>query len=272
MNSIHKTLSRPETQRSIYIATWSTAALALLAYSNHCYQSWYALGEGGIPRTVGGWLFNVSAHLIARRDTRAVPAPYETKLSVVDEEKYGKETHVSFLPSCRLPQRVGDRPTVPTTVVPQRQTSAAASAGMVDRQDAFLRALAGANPHVFRIAPSRLESKAYEALWLVDPATETVDSARVKWFSGLAPGEIAHVHGEGSAHLYLSLTDAAEMVRKGWGERHKLSGVRDILPWSYVMVYAPREGEWETWREIVCASARVVARSAGFEGEVVVPE
>ncbi|KAI1259512.1 hypothetical protein F5Y18DRAFT_296141 [Xylariaceae sp. FL1019] len=269
MDSILTALSRPGTQRSIFLTTGTTAALALLAYSTHCYQSWYALGEGGIPRSVGGWLFNVSAHLIARRDTRAVPAPYETKLSPGDEEKYGQETRVSFLASGTLPRRNGDRPTVPTTVVPQRQTSATAGTGMVARQNAYLKALARANSRVFRIAPSGLESRDYEALWLSDAATETVDPARVKWFPGRAPGEIVHVHGEGSAHLSLSLADAAEVVRKGWGERHKLSGVRDILPWSYVMVYAPREEEWETWREIVCASARVVARSAGFEGEVV---
>ncbi|RYC63275.1 hypothetical protein CHU98_g2909 [Xylaria longipes] len=77
--------------------------------------------------------------------------------------------------------------------------------------------------------------------------------------------------------MFLSLVDAAEVVRRGWGERHKMSGVASILPWGYVLVYAPRDdadgkGDWEVWKVLVIAAARVMARSAGFEGEVVVPQ
>ncbi|KAI8624215.1 hypothetical protein F5Y19DRAFT_491186 [Xylariaceae sp. FL1651] len=326
-------LTRPENHRVIYTTTATTAAVALLAYSRHCYLEWHSLGEGGIPRTPRGWLTNVAAHLIARWDTRAVPAPYEKssssssagstttttttataiKLSASDEEKYGPYSRTSFFffssPSSAsasasefkpvgggglLPPRRA-RPTVPTTVIPQRQTTHVPSGATIARQGAFLRALAAANPRVLCIRPSGLESPDFAALWLVakDHPTTTsssgvddvdVDAARVKWFSRLAPGEIAHVHPEGSAHVSLSLVDAAEVVRRGWGERHKLSGVRDLLPWGYVLVYAPRENDegkeegeegksdWEVWREIVLASARVAARSAGFEGEIVVPE
>ena len=107
-----------------------------------------------------------------------------------------------------------------------------------------------------------------------------MDLEQAKWLPPQARGEIAHVHHEGSTHVCLSLPDAAEVVRKGWGERHRMSGVRGILPWGYVLVYAPREGkegkegesEWEVWKAVVVAAARVVARSAGFEGDIVVPE
>ncbi|KAI0409768.1 hypothetical protein F4802DRAFT_96 [Xylaria palmicola] len=304
-------LAHPVSHRVVYTAG-VTALVALLAYSRHCYREWYALGEGGIPRTPGGWLINVAAHLVARRDHRAVPAPYEQQRgkkgtaavgeggegtiialpSRHDKEKYDAHTRASFLPAAlvgeadmpMLPAH-GPRPAVPDTVVPQRQTSHTAGAATIAAQEAYLRAVAEANPRLFAVRPSALESPKFNALWLAgspsspsdesdDTAAHVVDPARVRWFPRAARGEVAHVHDEGSTHVCLSLVDAAEVVRRGWGERHKLSGVKDILPWGYVLVYAPRAGgrDWDVWKGIVVAGARVAARSAGFEGGIVVPE
>ncbi|TRX94154.1 hypothetical protein FHL15_004922 [Xylaria flabelliformis] len=310
-----QSLTRPEHQHQIlYTTTATTAALlALLAYSRHCYLEWHALGEGGVPRDLRGWLINVLAHVVARRDHRGVPAPYEkvnnsnnndtkqTKsqkgdstttivLSARDEEKYGPWSKISFFPeSFSLPFYKGPRPTVPTTVLPQRQTTQTASPETLSRQSAYLHAVASANPSLFAVRPSALESPKFDALWLVRGEGEgeeeeeeevVVDPGSVKWFPPQARGETVHVHPEGSTHMCLSLVDAAEVVRRGWGERHKMSGVAGVLPWGYVLIYAPREGgadddgkgDWEVWKELVIAAARVVARSAGFEGEVVVPE
>lgn len=164
------------------------------------------------------------------------------------------------------------------------------------RQVAFLRALAAANPHLFAMQPSGLESPKFQALWLrrsIPPTnnkdeeeeeeekegqrkmvTLDLDPSTVKWLPPSARGEIAHVHPEGSGHACLSLADAAAVVRRGWGERHMLAGVTDVLPWGYVMLYAPREGredDFVVWEAVVLAAARVVARCAGFMGEVVVP-
>jgi hypothetical protein len=302
---------------AIYTTAATTAAIALFGYGRQCYLEWHALGEGGIPRSPRGWLMNVAAHLVARRDHRAVPAPYEkpttstaTKteiitLSAAEEEKYGKYARTSFFApgfalsgsgagggmGGRFAVREGRRPHVPTTVMPQRQTTEEASDATMERQAAFLRALVDANESLFTIKASALESPKFEALWLRSPTSSSpsetrkdggnvdaaVDPSLVKWTARQARGEIAHVHPEGSTHVNLSLVDAAEVVRRGWGERHKMSGVAGILPWGYVLVYAPREkgvegnGDWEVWREIVLAAARVMARCAGFEGEVVVP-
>ncbi|KAI1349329.1 hypothetical protein F5Y01DRAFT_188167 [Xylaria sp. FL0043] len=331
----------PATQRVIY-TTAATATVALLAYSRHCYVEWLALGEGGIPASVFGWLINCAAHLVARRDERAVPAPYEkpvkpsssspsTKspsssssssssssfssattsivLSAKDEERYGEYSKLSFF---SFPGKIsklqprnprGIRPVVPTTVVPQRQTTERADGATVSRMNAYIARLAASNPALFAVKPSALESPNFPALWLspssLTPSPSTsqpqgksqsksdgeskregegkVEIARAKWLPKGAPGEIAHVHHEGSTHVCLSLPDAAEVVRQGWGERHKLSGVGGILPWGYVLVYAPRENQgnnedWEVWKGLVDAAARCVARCAGFEGEVVVPE
>ncbi|KAI0857494.1 hypothetical protein F4860DRAFT_357577 [Xylaria cubensis] len=291
-----QSLTRPEHQnRIIYTTTATTALLALLAYSRHCYNEWHALGEGGVPRDLRGWLINVLAHVVARRDHRGVPAPYEkinynntkqTKsqkgdnstiivLSSRDEGKYGPWSLKSFFSeSFSLPTYKGPRPIVPTTVLPQRQTTQTASPEILARQSAYLNAVVNANPKLFAVRPSALESPKFDALWLVPGK---VDPGNVNWFPPQAQGETVHVHPEGSTHMCLSLVDAAEVVRRGWGERHKMSGVAGVLPWGYVLVYAPREGadgkgDWEVWRELVIAAARVVARSAGFEGEVVVPE
>lgn len=55
--------------------------------------------------------------------------------------------------------------------------------------------------------------------------------------------EIGHVHASDlSGHLMLSLADARDVVAKGWGERHGLSGTR-LLPLGYTMIYVPRAVE-----------------------------
>lgn len=55
--------------------------------------------------------------------------------------------------------------------------------------------------------------------------------------------EICHIHGSDlSGHVTLSLADAREVIAKGWGERHRLSGTK-ILPLGYTMMYIPRSVE-----------------------------
>lgn len=41
--------------------------------------------------------------------------------------------------------------------------------------------------------------------------------------------------------MTLSLADAKEVIEKGWGLRHKLSG--PFIPVGYLMLYAPRDEE-----------------------------
>lgn len=62
--------------------------------------------------------------------------------------------------------------------------------------------------------------------------------------------EIAHLHeSEGSLHVCLSPPDAKLVIERGWGERFGLSG--SIVPVTYIMVYAPRQGEGEEEVKIV---------------------
>jgi hypothetical protein len=55
-------------------------------------------------------------------------------------------------------------------------------------------------------------------------------------------GEITHIHdSDSSAHAMLSFADCKEVIRKGWGERHTLSG--SLLPLGYTFLYAPASDE-----------------------------
>jgi hypothetical protein len=79
-------------------------------------------------------------------------------------------------------------------------------------------------------------------------------------------GEIGHVHGESSLHLYFSPADAKIIIEKGWAERHRCSRTQ---PWwlggikamfgigdTFLIVYAPRnEAELEVLKTLIRASA-----------------
>ncbi|KAK4145530.1 uncharacterized protein C8A04DRAFT_10563 [Dichotomopilus funicola] len=179
-----------------------------------------------------------------------------------------------------LPPRSGSRPDVPGLVVPQRQTTEKGGPELVRRMERFLVELAEANGGggaaaagsgggdggkgqewaLLEMKPSRLEGKRHQALFLRESAV------RIPKFMGGVGGEIAHVHPEGSSHVTLSLVDAEEAVAKGWAERHRLSGVRKILPWSYIMVYAPRDDdEFVVWQRLVVAGCRFVSGGRTIE-------
>jgi hypothetical protein len=77
--------------------------------------------------------------------------------------------------------------------------------------------------------------------------------------------------GKSSALRLLSQLGVGAGVRLTYGraERHPLSGVGRWLPWSYVMVYAPRDDEeYQIWTRLVVAGCRFV--SGGKEIKLVV--
>ncbi|KAK7748352.1 hypothetical protein SLS62_008720 [Diatrype stigma] len=295
---LHHLLATLRANRAL--ATGLAAATALLAAAGLAplaartisdYRAWLAVDAGGLPHNFFGYLVNVAMQPFARSDTRAVPAPYASRDASV-RALYGAEAYESYLSSTTLPlpARRGPRPDVPRFTAPQRQTTQMAvpyrvsspsslSSEVVDdileRQVAFLAAVAAANPGVARRAPSAAEGGYHQALWLADGPGSGEGSGegkgkgglvRPRWM-GMLRGEFAHPHGEGSAHVVLSLTDAATLIEKGWAERHPLSGVRGFLPWGFVFVYAPRdEDELAVWKDIVLASVRFVATAAAAPG------
>ncbi|KAI1772674.1 hypothetical protein F4818DRAFT_453472 [Hypoxylon cercidicola] len=293
-------------QKPLLLAAGLTLAAAapLAAYAWTCYQEWLTLGRGGPPYNAIGWLAQALLHPFARRDTRdPLPAPYRSVADVA--ALYGPAAARSYLAAwARGRRRPGARPSVPSFVAPQRQTTERAPAHVVTRQKAFLVALARANPALFEIRDSNLEGPLHQALYLRsfgagngngdgdgdgdggkdgngngNGGEKRRGELRTRLGRG-SRGEFAHVHGEGSTHVTVSAADAAALVGGGWAERHRLSGVggrRAVVPFGYVLLYAPRgrdedefEFEFEFWREAVLAGARYAAEGAGVE--VVVPE
>ena len=66
-------------------------------------------------------------------------------------------------------------------------------------------------------------------------------------------GELGHIHGDSSLHLYFSPADAKVIIEKGWAERHRCAKTQ---PWwlggmkhmwgigdTFLIVYAPRDDE-----------------------------
>ncbi|KAI0173575.1 hypothetical protein GGR52DRAFT_392448 [Hypoxylon sp. FL1284] len=282
----HPLLRAPLSQqtRPLLLALAATTAVAapLLAYARRCYLEWLALGPGGVPYHAGGWLAQALLHVVARRDRRVpVPPPYADAAELVPA--YGPAIARSYLVGgAARGRRRGARPAVPGFVAPQRQTSGGAGADRIQKQKAFLAALAAANPALFEMRASGLEGPAHEAVYLrafPDGKEEKGEALRRRLGRG-SRGEFAHVHGEGSMHVTVSAADAALLIAGGWAERHGLSGVggarRALVPVGYVFVYAPREAdedgedEFGFWQEIVLAGARYVADGAGVE--VVVPK
>ena len=74
--------------------------------------------------------------------------------------------------------------------------------------------------------------------------------------------EVYHYHhSDGSAHATLAPSDAKTVLDHGWGERHVLSGqlptvkLREKIPLTYIMIYAPRsEEEVDVHRSIAMAA------------------
>lgn len=205
------------------------------------YRQWRALGAGGIAFDWNGFMFCKNAAVtIARNDTTSLalydsPALYAKGWKEATTEQR-KAAQTSFL-SEPLPQRAGPRARAKPFVFPQREKNEGEPMDEVVReayQAAFDR-LGDVN--------SKLEWKT-SVLEKHGPALFLADSLfPVTSLASYTKGEIAHIHlTDLSGHVTLSFADAREVVGKGWGERHRLSGT-DWLHLGYTMVFVPRSVE-----------------------------
>ncbi|KAK4942772.1 hypothetical protein LTR10_017532 [Elasticomyces elasticus] len=196
------------------------------------YRLFISLGHGGPPHNVYGWIltsFIVRPFTLTARDTTWTGDYPETG------------AHKEIL---ALPNREGERPIV-KGIAPQRQFSQRPTAEM----NAKLSSLEKHNIALF-VHPSLL-SKPHNL-----PET-----------SVMSKGELGHIHGDTSMHLYFSPADAKVIIEKGWAERHRSARTQ---PWwfcgkkymfnigdSFLIVYAPRdEKEFDVLRTLLRASAR----------------
>lgn len=238
---------------TIAVGAVTLTIASLFPRTRRSYNNWYALGPAGfVPHNILGWIVQGLMAVIAKGETLDTSPFRDPKVLRLYD---GLDGQSSFLPSSPLPKR--SRPNVPFVVFPQRQTDHSAPESIVQQMEAYLHALASANASLLQVKGSRLEGIGNPALYLASGRSHPLLTARMQ-------GEIVHRHYEGSSHMVLSLADAELVLLKGWGERFRLSGV--VVPWTYTMVYAPRdEEELEAWKGLVLASARFMYATAREE-------
>jgi hypothetical protein len=188
------------------------------------YRSWYALGEGGVPHNVVGWLM-VTLMRIRKREPLGI-GPYASMLGVVPDDRW----------LGGLSRRSGDRPRIAPYPVPHRQLDQPGdevARALVDKF--FADAVADAGKQLFW---RRSVFERHTFAITVSPHLISHDTVRQ------TRGEVAHVHpADGSMHMIFSPSDAVVVLESGWGERHPLAGVGGRLPLTYLLVYSPRSAD-----------------------------
>ena len=219
------------------------------------YTAYLALGPGGLPHNVLGWLASSLARALLCRET----------LNTAVYARPGPRPG-GFLVRPLLP-RHGPRPALGRHPIPHRQTNQIPPRHIVDAVESAILEIHADYPSSTELRTSVL-MKTGVALFVL-PAAASAGP-------GPARGELAHVHAsreaaDGSLHVILAPRDCAEVIDKGWGERHPCAGALGgrLLPAEYLMVYAPRDrAEVAVVRGIVEAAVRA---ALGVEGRADVP-
>ncbi|KAK4950072.1 hypothetical protein LTR28_007093 [Elasticomyces elasticus] len=201
------------------------------------YKAFIALGPGGTPQTVAGYLRIKALGCFTLHDT-FTPPPIPPTL----------RPYSGFLGS--LPQREGTRPTV-GGIAPHRQRTQKAPAHIYAALASAIEDVAAQNGHRLRLGTSCFEKNSM-GLFSVSPLRPT------------CKGEICHSHpSDGSMHMALHPADVRTVLESGWGERHPLARggwLERFVPGTFVMIYAPRDtSELRTVMEIVDAATCWVA-------------
>ncbi|PSS03564.1 hypothetical protein BD289DRAFT_457744 [Coniella lustricola] len=228
----------------------SILAVPLFLLIRNDYQNFLRLGPGGTPATLAGYARLAWFRLFVLRDPFSPPV-HSSSSSSSSCSPASPSTTISrpasgILPCQNLPYRPGPRPTV-AGIAPQRQLNQHGSAAAFTALRATLSHLATTQPHKFGTATSCLEKHGF-ALFARHPVSEHV----------CGNGEVCHIHNsDRSMHMNLHPDDIAEVLLKGWAERHPLAFAtahkwwlpRSPLPETFVLVYSPRD---ESDLRVVC--------------------
>ncbi len=202
------------------------AASAATIWAFRDYRAWRALGPGGLPANVVGWLKTTRMRL-QKSD------PFET-------DSYAKQIGFAgdspFLG--QLPKREGPRPRIAVHPVPHRQLDQFVSDEMRWKISELFDSTVARNTDLLEYQHSYLE-KRHPAVFLRNPKDAHAHAANSR-------GEVAHIHpSDSSMHMIFSPSDARTVILSGWGERHflagrPLSGTELVLPDTYLLIYPPR--------------------------------
>ncbi|KIJ28162.1 hypothetical protein M422DRAFT_37407 [Sphaerobolus stellatus SS14] len=244
--------------RPLLLALGIVGTTSSLYYLINDYFRFKALGKGGVPNNITGYLQVLLITPLARRQSRITDTSDLENIVKQIREQEGDEAVFHRL---KLEERRGERPEV-RGIIPQRQTNAASTDEMRKKLVSYIGSLASKYPTLLRASPSSLEGET-DALFVQRHPSEAFASSNElssRILSSTAPrSELTHIHPtEGSLHVSLSPADSMEVIRKGWGTRHRLSGKLE-MPVSYTLVYAPQnEEELEVVRRILRAGVEYV--------------
>jgi len=190
------------------------------------YESWVAIGVGGLPHSLDGFRTLQSLNKKLRN-------PLDISQLV---DRIGATGDIKTLKN--LPKRTGARPAIAPFAIPHRQTSQHNTSVVRDQQKVLFEEVVTQNKSLVHFQKSYFE-KHNDAVFLNDSTqgNQTVVTA--------THAEVGHMHPiDGSMHFSLSPSDTREVVEKGWGELHGLAGQiykpGSQLPATYMMVYSPR--------------------------------
>ncbi|KAI1072452.1 hypothetical protein LB507_003267 [Fusarium sp. FIESC RH6] len=236
---------RDLTPRNRYIVIAVASALVgfpVLRIAAEDYRGYIALGPGGPPHNVIGWLGQILLKPLKKE-------PLHT--SCYDEKAIkaaGPNGGVAFLNEKDVPVREAPRPKIGSWTAPSRQLTDLASKDIIEAYQSFLSTLASESPTKLKIASSTLERHGPALFVASDNPSHPIAKSMYR--------EIGHMHGsDGSLHLNLAPKDAKLVLERGWGQRHPLAGT--VLYLGDIMVYAPRsEEELEVVKGITRAAAK----------------
>nr|POE56867.1 hypothetical protein CFP56_70119 [Quercus suber] len=212
-------------------AMFATMAVVLpvMLQIYHEYLAFVALGPGGTPTTVRGFVRIKLLGLFALRDP--------CQVMVMPKHLRGVS---GFL--ANLSDRKGPRPAT-RGIAPHRQVTQRASHETFVKLASAINMMASSNDTL---------EKHGTGLFSTSPVARTCG------------GEICHVHpSDGSMHMTLHVADANLVLDAGWGERHPIARggwFERFVPGGFMMVYAPRnDAEIRTVLQIVRASTWFVS-------------
>ncbi|KAF7197225.1 hypothetical protein HII31_01650 [Pseudocercospora fuligena] len=199
------------------------------------YKQWKAMGAGGVSHDWTGFMLCKGVETtIARSDTTNVEIYKSPEINApgwkeaTESQKQAAQKSFSKEP---LPEREGPRVRALKFVFPQRERPEDHPQPQ-DVREAYLAAF-----------DKLIENSGTE--WGTSKLEKRGTALFMKESLPLSPlavpsqGEICHIHGTDlSGHVTLSFPDAKEVIEKGWGERHRLSGT-SRLHLGYTMVFVP---------------------------------
>jgi hypothetical protein len=246
----------PRPRRPLYLTLVIIAlptALYLLPTAISSYRTFLAVGPGGLPHNIWGFLIQCAMRVVARSDVRAVPPPYYRRAGAssssrgkrsgregVDElvvdpavlAAYAPHGRRSFLPAAdeTSSQNDGDDQAADGSSngsgsqLPLRNPPRPTVPDLVAPQrqvsmhgsPATIARMEGFLHKLVEANTPVLEMRPSGLEGKAHQAVFLKDGVEVPRCMGMAHGEIVHVHPEGSSHMTVSLVDGEEAAVKGW--------------------------------------------------------